>query len=108
MTPDEEGRAVLRAQVRDDVDVDRAWAVIYPPTYKAPTASEELVQEALPTAILLDQGNDWYGARFDGFRENGIYRVVFFADDNQDANARPVSVSVMVGSNTVFLPLVSR
>lgn len=108
VTPDEEGRAVLRAQVRDDVDVDRVWAVIYPPTYQAPTESEELVQEALPTSVLLDQGNDWYGARFDGFREQGLYRVVFYADDNQDANARPVSVTVMVGSNTVYLPLVSK
>jgi len=106
--PDEEGRAVLRAQVRDDVDVDRVWAVIYPPTYKAPTESEELVQEALPTTVLLDQGNDWYGARFDGFRENGLYRVVFYADDNQDANARPVSVRVVVGANRVYLPLVSK
>jgi hypothetical protein len=106
--PDDEGRAVLRAQVRDDVDVDRVWAVIYPPSYQAPSESEELVQEALPTTVLLDQGNDWYGARFDGFRERGTYRVVFFADDNQDANARPVSVNVMVGANTVYLPLVSR
>ncbi len=108
VTPDEEGRAVLRAQVRDDVDVDSVWAVIYPPTYKAPAESEELVQEVLPTAVLLDQGNDWYGARFDGFREKGIYRVVFFADDNQGTHARPVSVNVMFGSNTVYLPLVSR
>ncbi len=108
ITPDEAGRAVLRAQVRDDVDVDRVWAVIYPPTYKAPTESEELVQEVLPTTVLLDQGNDWYGARFDGFREQGTYRVVFFADDNQGSNARPVSVNVRFGANTIYLPLVSK
>lgn len=108
VTPDEDGRAVLRTQVRDDVDVDRVWAVIYPPSYKAPTASEALVQEALPTVVLLDQGNDWYGARFDGFREQGSYRVVFFADDNQDAHARPVAVNVKVGAERVYLPLVSR
>jgi len=108
ITPDEEGRAVLRAQVRDDVDVNSVWAVIYPPTYKAPSESEELVQEVLPTAVLLDQGNDWYGARFDGFREKGTYRVVFFADDNQNTNARPVSVTVNFGDNLIYLPLVNN
>jgi hypothetical protein len=108
ITPDEEGRAVLRAQVRDDVDVDSVWAVIYPPTYKAPTESEELVQEVLPTTVLLDQGNDWYGARFDGFREQGTYRVVFFADDNQGSNARPVSIDVRFGTNSLYLPLVRK
>ncbi len=106
--PDDEGRAVLRAQVRDDVDVDRVWAIIYPPSYQAPTEGEELVQEALPTMVLLDQGNDWYGARFDGFNENGTYRVVFYADDNQDANARPVAANVQVGGNTIYLPSINR
>ena len=106
--PDEQGRGVLRAQVRDDVNVDSVWAVIYPPSYSAPAESEELVQEALPTAVLLDQGNDWYGARFDGFSEKGIYRVVFYADDNQGAHARPVSMNVQLGSNDVYLPLIRR
>ena len=106
--PDEEGRGVLRAQVRDDVSVDRVWAVVYPPSYDAPTEGEELVQEALPTAVLLDQGNDWYGARYDGFREPGTYRVVFFADDNQDVNARPFSVEVQVGSGNIYLPVVMK
>lgn len=104
--PDDQGRGVLRAQVRDDVDVDSVWAVIYPPSYTAPSESEELVQEVLPTIVLLDQGNDWYGARFDAFNERGTYRVVFYADDNQGVHARPVSVSVQLGSNEVYLPLV--
>ncbi|MEZ4658291.1 MAG: C13 family peptidase [Caldilineaceae bacterium] len=106
--PDEQGRGVLRAQVRDDVNVDSVWAVIYPPSYRAPAESEELVQEALPTAVLLDQGNDWYGARFDGFSEKGTYRVVFYADDNQGVHARPLSVEVQLGSNDVYLPLIMR
>lgn len=106
--PDSEGRGVLRAQVRDDVDVDSVWAVIYPPSYTAPSESEELVQEALPTAVLLDQGNDWYGARYDGFKEAGTYRIVFFADDNQGTHARPVSVNVAFGTNQIYLPMVTR
>ena len=108
IVPDEQGRAVLRAQVRDDVAVDSVWAVIYPPSYRAPTEGEELVQEALPTTVLLDQGNDWYGARYDGFREPGTYRVVFYADDNEDVDARPVSVSVTIAGGNLYLPLVAK
>ncbi len=108
IVPDDQGRAVIRAQVRDDVAVDNVWAVIYPPSYQAPTEGEELVQEALPTTVLLDQGNDWYGARYDGFREPGTYRIVIYADDNEDVDARPVSVSVTIAGGNLYLPLVAK
>ena len=83
------------------------WAVIYPPSYVAPTTSEALIQEALQTVKLLDQGNGWYGATYPGFSERGAYRIVFFAEDEHQMQARPVAGSMVNGSQ-IFLPLVIR
>ena len=101
------GSGLLRANVLDDVDVQHVWAVIYPPYYVAPSDSEALVQETLPTVKLLDQGKDMYAATFDGFREIGDYRIVLYAEDNQGFTARPVTIEVSTGSR-VLLPVIMR
>jgi len=101
------GSGLLRANVFDDVSVQHVWAVIYPPSYVAPSSSEALVQETLPTIKLLDQGKNSYAATFDGFREIGIYRVVLYAEDNQGFTARPVTLEVSTGSR-VLLPVIRR
>jgi hypothetical protein len=102
-----QGRGQLRAEVRDDLKVAHVWAVIYPPSYVAPTTSEALIQEALQTVKLLDQGNGWYAATYPGFTERGTYRIVFFAEDEHQMPARPVASSMTNGS-LIFLPLVAR
>lgn len=106
----EDGRGLLRANVRDDDNaVSHVWAVIYPPSYAPPTTGDALVQEALATVTLLVEGNDWYRAYYDGFRENGTYRVVIYADDAQDLEARPLEMLVEINNGSrVFLPLVVR
>jgi hypothetical protein len=95
----------IAVEVRDNQQVADVWAVIYPPSYVAPTTSEALVQESLQTIKLLNQGNGWYGATYPGFREMGGYRIVVFAEDGQGMQARPVAITVAIGSQ-LFLPLV--
>lgn len=65
------------------------------------------MKEALPTVGLLDQGNGVYAAYYDGFKEAGSYRIVLYADDDQGLEARPVEITVRVGSR-LYLPLVAR
>lgn len=103
----ENGRGQVRADVRDDLKVADVWAIIYPPSYVAPTTGEALVQESLDTMKLLDQGNGWYGANYAGFAEIGAYRIVVFAEDEQGMLARPVAITVETG-HRLFLPLITR
>lgn len=101
------GHGVIRANVLDDDLVGHVWAVIYPPSYRPPATGEQIVSEALPTIMLLNQGNDSYAAAYTGFDEVGVYRVVVYADDNTGVEARPVAIEVRTGWK-VFLPLVRK
>lgn len=107
--PDEitQGNGVLRATVLDDEQVRRVWAVIYAPTYRPPAPGEEMVLEALPTLVLLNQGGSEFAATYTGFDELGMYRVVIYAEDNGGREARPVVVAVRTGWG-IYLPLVLR
>ena len=104
------GRAEIQAEVRDDFEGARVWAVIYPPSYEAPNESEELVQENLQTTLLLDQGNNMYGATYSGFDQKGTYRVVVYAEDQDGQPARPMTIEVEVNSpsHQFYLPLMMK
>jgi hypothetical protein len=103
----EQGRGTIQAYVLDDDTVHRVWAVIYAPSYRAPQDREKLVQEALPTLVLNDQGNGWFAATYTGFDEVGLYRVVIYAEDNDRLEARPVAVEVRTGWK-MFLPVLLK
>lgn len=104
------GEGQIWAQVRDDQNVRRVWAVIYPPSYQPPTEREELVQEeeVVPTLFLRDQGNNQYAATFTGFDEPGTYRIVIYAEDDGGIEARPLSFSVQTGGQQLYLPIMIR
>jgi hypothetical protein len=102
-----QGNGVIQAQVHDDEDVKRVWAVVYPPSYQPPEAADELVRETLPTIVLNDLGDDWYGAVHTGFDEMGQYRVVIHAEDRDGLEARPLTIEVRTGWG-VYLPLLLR
>lgn len=102
-----QGQGVIRAEVQDDEQVDRVWAVIYPPSYRPPESGEELVSEVLPTIVLQVQGNNQFAATYTGFDELGVYRIVVYAEDDGGREARPVAVEVRTGWG-VYLPLVAR
>ena len=103
---------VIEAQVEDDQGVNFVWAVVYKPSYTPPdpTETEEMPQEDLPTATLLDNDSDGiYSAVYPGFDETGEYRVVIYAVDDDDWQGRPKEVTVSTGQqHQVYLPLVLR
>jgi hypothetical protein len=104
------GGGVIAAEIHDDVGVLSAWAVIYPPSYTppAPEGVEEMVQEDLETAMLLDtNGDQIFTAYSSAFDEVGEYRVVIYALDGDGLQGRPRSVTVRTGWQ-VYLPLVVR
>ena len=72
-----------------------------------------MVRETLPTVMLLNQGDGWYAADYAAFNEVGAYRVVVYAEDNEDLGARPSALEVVVEPagplyERVYLPLVVR
>jgi len=103
------GSGVIEVQVQDDRSVRRVWAVIYPPDYEPPSQAEELVQDQdiVPTLVLRDQGNHQYAATFTGFNQMGNYRIVIYAEDNDQYEARPHSFLVQT-SHQLYLPSVMR
>jgi hypothetical protein len=95
-----QGKGIIRAEVRDDVKVRQVRAAIYPPSYEPPETEDELINEVIETLVLNDQGNNWYGVTYSGFDEAGTYRVVFYANDNEDLEAHPVDIEVIVEQAT--------
>jgi hypothetical protein len=99
--------------VLDDVSVDDAWAVIYPPSYQPPEPPEgedgepQIVDENLHTITLLSQADNWRGAQYSNFREPGMYRVVVYADDDEGEEAYARTLEVWVG-HKLYLPLVIK
>ena len=100
-------RGALVAEVRDDKRVRRVWAVIYPPSYRPPTSSLELVPETLPTIVLALQGKDTFGSEYPGFDEFGLYRIAVYAEDDDGLIALPKVISVQNGGQQ-FLPVIAR
>jgi len=90
----------IYADIRDDENVELAWAVIYPPTYEEPETSNALQAELsdLVTKIILDPQPNLTGTlsqeqstRYGGgynFVEEGTYRVIVYAKDRQGLSAR--------------------
>ncbi len=97
----------ISVEVRDDNAVDSVWAVVYAPSYVAPNNEQELTRETAPTMLLTAQGNDRYEVEYPAFDEVGTYRILIHAKDRLGNLARPVEMTVEVGSR-IYLPLVAR
>lgn len=107
----EERTGIIRADVRDDVNVFQVWAVIYKPSHVLPdpSSTEEMVQEKLPTVQLLDlDGDGVYSAQYEGFDERGTYRLVVYAIDGEGIEGKPLAIETQIGSHLLYLPLIRR
>ncbi|CAN5778724.1 hypothetical protein BH10CHL1_BH10CHL1_23610 [soil metagenome] len=106
------GQGLVSAQVSDDKIVKFVWAAIYPPNYIPPSNSDALVRDEddLTVAkIKLDLRSDGtYSSLYTGFNLAGIYRVVFYAEDDDGLEAQPVTLVVNLSRQQIFLPLVLR
>ncbi len=94
------------ARVEDDVQVKWVWAVIYPPSYKAPASGEEMVAEPVPVPLLERQGG-WYAGTYGRFDETGLYRLVVHAEDSEALRGRPKEIQMQAHWG-VYLPLLLK
>ena len=100
------GRREIWAEVRDNSSVKTVLATIYPPSYQAPTAGEELVLGP-PPITLQARGNNMYAGLYGDFTEVGTYRIVVSAVDEDNLESRVLELQFEAGSR-LFLPLVTR
>lgn len=106
-------RGLLQATVHDDEEVQSVWAMITPPSYRPPGSSAELVPEARPTIVLLEQSKlpatvgyaATFAVEYTGFTETGLYQIAIYATDNKKLTTPPKVIAVWNGSQ-LFLPLV--
>ncbi len=99
-------RGEVWAEVRDNSSIKTVLATIYPPSYQAPTAGEELIIGP-PPITLQARGNDMYAGLYGAFEEIGNYRIVVSAIDDDGLESRVLEFHYSTGSQ-ILLPLISR
>lgn len=106
MITEEEG--IITADVRDDRGVDHVWAMIYPPSYRPPDSNQEILpEETLERINLLDDDGDGiYTTPPQNFDEVGTYRIVLYAEDQDNLQARPREMRT--GDSFLYLPITIR
>jgi len=102
--------AQIVAEVRDDTTSNnelRVYAVIYPPSYQAPTESEVMVAGPVPIA-LISAGNNQYRIEYSSLSENGTYHLLIYAQDNDNLQAHPRELTLTIGGAKTYLPLIVK
>jgi len=104
----ESGLATITAQVRDDVAVMAVTVEVYPPGLTVPETGEgETPVLPVERVVLQDGDHDGvYAGTHTGFTEEGVYRLVAYAWDNDGNLSLPRQTTT--GERKVFLPLVMR
>jgi hypothetical protein len=107
---DSSGEGMLRAQVRDDVAVVQVTVEVYGPGFVVPDTGEGETPVLPVDRVELrdDDGDGVYEGAYAGFVEEGIYRLVGYAWDNDGNLSLPREATVMVGEWKVYLPLALR
>ncbi|MEZ4866395.1 MAG: C13 family peptidase [Caldilineaceae bacterium] len=105
-------QGTMRATVLDDQGIRHVWALIYPPDYMAPTTSDALVNDEADERVtklgLTRRSGDLYSATFFGFNQAGSYRILIYAEDDDNLQTPPVAITVDHQVSRVFLPLVAQ
>lgn len=99
---------VIAVNVQDDKNaIAQVFAAVYPPSYVVPVVGENLVNEVnIAKAVLEPIGDNRYSGSYPDFSDPGAYRIVIFAKDSLNAQARPIELFVMVGMR-VYLPVLA-
>ncbi len=104
----EEGSGTLTARVtRGATAIDLVWAAVYPPSFQEPAFTT--LDLGVPVLLLEADPEEegLYTMTYpNGFVEEGIYRVVFYAQDRSDVHAQPRLKTW--GGNQVYLPIVVK
>jgi hypothetical protein len=101
------GDGTIRANVaRGDEELKMVWAAVYAPSFEEPTGTTMNLGVPL---ILLEPDPEQegvYTANYNGFLEEGAYRVLIYAEDEIGNQALPYLA--FVGGEVVYLPLTLR
>ena len=101
------GEGTVQANVtRGDEELDMVWAAVYAPSFEEPT--DTTMNLGVPLILLeSDPAQEGvYKANYNGFVEEGAYRVLIYVQDEVGNQATPHLA--WVGGETVYLPLVIR
>ena len=60
--------------------IERVWCLVVPPGHSS-TNSEDPVADIPKLDLTYESGSGRYQSRYEGFSEEGIYKVVFYAED---------------------------
>jgi hypothetical protein len=101
------GEGTVRANVtRGDETVKMVWAAVYAPSFEEPTGTT--MNLGVPLILLepdpVQEGV--YAANYNGFLEEGQYRVLIYAEDEIGNQAPPYLA--WVGGEVLYLPLTLR
>jgi hypothetical protein len=107
------GLGLLAAKVRDDTSVARVWVIVYPPSFEEPEPSPEgtIPELNLPEVVLSDSDGDGeFVGIYEGFTEDGVYRLVVYAEDGEGNVSQPDVLEVNMGSGdaSTYLPILLR
>jgi hypothetical protein len=98
------GRGEIWAEVWDDKEVKDVWAVVYPPSWEPPEPGDEIV-EGPPPITLHPRADQWYAGTYGEFNEIGTYRIVIYAEDYEELQARPKEIKA---PELIYLPLILK
>jgi len=110
ITAQNNGLAEIKAEIIDKETNDtglKVWAVIYPPSYQPPADSELLVQSPVPVP-LFSRGNHQFAVSYPAFTEQGTYRVVIQAQDQDNLLGQPYQVEFGRAKSLLYLPLILK
>jgi len=68
-------------------EITRVWAIITPPDYHPEDPTVPIMD--LPTVELRSLGSGYYEGTYDGFEQQGVYHVAFYAQDIDGAVSMP-------------------
>ena len=95
-------KGTITARVeRGDGPMDLVWAVVYAPSFHEPISNTMELGVPLIKLEPDEEQEEVYVANYNGFIEEGIYRVVIYAADDAGNQALPKRVLM----EKVFLPL---
>ena len=102
-----EGQGTVRATVtRSDEPLEMVWVAVYAPSFQEPT--ETTMNLGVPLILLEpDPVQDGvYTASYNGFTEEGVYRVVVYAADEVGNQATPKKA--FLAAVQIYLPLILK
>jgi uncharacterized repeat protein (TIGR01451 family) len=106
----QDGEGIIRAQVRDDTSIARVWVEVYSPSFVEPEPAPDgtIPDLGVPEVPLTDSDGDGeYVGVYENFTEEGVYRLVAYAEDGEGNLSQPKVLEVLVRWR-VYLPLVLR